>query len=116
MEDHSFTAGITLTSGEVLTVDVEAIDAEGIRYAGPDGPTSAPWHDIKAVMLATTDHMLESAGYMLDMSEALREQQRSKPYDADAMRARALGLLAQVAPRLCPNGPACPLARDTSGA
>lgn len=111
MQDVSFTAGITLTSGEVLTVDVETIDGDGIHYQGGDGPAFAGWDEIKAVMLATTDHMLESAGYMLDMSDMLREQQRTQPYDADRMRAQALGLLAQVAPRLCPDGPSCPLAR-----
>lgn len=108
MEDNQFTAGITLMTGEVRTVDVEHLDEQGLRYRTEEGTAFAPWREVKAVMLATTDHMLESAGSMLDMAELLEAQQR-EPYDADAMRQRALGLLAEVAPRLCPNGSECPL-------
>lgn len=105
-----FTAGITLTSGTVLTVDVERLDGSGISYRTEQGAAFAAWGDVKAVMLATTDHLLETAGYMLEVSDLLREQQRQQPYDADAMRQRALGLLREAIPRLCPIGPACPLA------
>lgn len=110
MEGVEFTAGLTLHSGAVLTVDVERLDTEGLTYRTDEGPVSVPWRDVKAVMLATTDHMLETAGYMFEVSEVLREQERTQPYDADAMRERGRGLLRQAAPRMCPHGPACPLA------
>lgn len=109
MEDNQFTAGITLMTGEVRTVDVEHLDEQGLHYRTEEGTAFAPWREVKAVMLATTDHMLESAGSMLDVAELLEAQQQREPYDADAMRQRALGLLAEVAPRLCPNGSECPL-------
>lgn len=109
MEDIEFTAGITLRSGAVLTVDVTRLDEGGIGYRTEEGDAFAPWAEVKAVMLATTDHMLESAGYMLEMSSLLREQGQGQPYDADAMQQRALGLLREAAPRLCPKGPDCPL-------
>ena len=104
-----FTAGLTLTDGRVRTVDVEALGADGISYRTEGGGGFVAWSDVKAVMLATTDHMLETAGYMFEVSELLGDQERRQPYDAEAMRRRALGLLAEVAPRLCPRGQACPL-------
>lgn len=110
MEEIEFTAGITLTTGEVLTVDVDHLDEQGLRYRTAEGQAFAPWGQVKAVMLATTDHMLESAGYLMDMAERIEEQEQ--PYDAEVMRQRALGLLRQLAPRLCPNGPDCPLASE----
>lgn len=109
MTEIAFTAGITLADGAVLTVDVERLDADGIAYRTEDRAGFASWGDVKAVMLATTDHMLETAGYMFEVSELLGEQERRQPYDAETMRRRALGLLAEVAPRLCPRGQECPL-------
>lgn len=109
MEDIEFTAGITLRTGAVRTVDVTRLDDQGIGYRTEEGTAFAPWGEIKAVMLATTDHMLESAGYMLEMSSMLRQQEQTLPYDADAMHQRALGLLREAAPRLCPRGADCPL-------
>lgn len=110
MDDVEFTAGVTLRTGAVLTVDVTTLDERGIGYRTEDGSGFAPWSDIKAVMLATTDHMLESAGHMFAVSEMLRQQEERAPYDADALRARAIGLLREAAPRLCPHGRDCPLA------
>lgn len=112
MEDIGFTAGITLRTGEVLTVDVTRLDDQGIGYRTEEATAFAPWPEIKAVMLATTDHMLETTGYMLEVSDLLRQQEQRQPYDADAMRQRALGLLREAAPRLCPRGPECPLAAE----
>ena len=112
MEDIGFTAGITLRTGAVLTVDVTRLDDQGIGYRTEEDTAFAPWGEVKAVMLATTDHMLETAGYMLEVSDLLRQQEQRQPYDADAMRQRALGLLREAAPRLCPNGPDCPLAAE----
>lgn len=111
-ERVEFTAGITLRTGAMMTVDVTALDAHGIRYRTEEGTAEAAWEDVKAVMLATTDHMLETAGYMLEVSDMLREQEQRQPYDAEQMRDRALRLLGQVAPRICPRGDDCPLAGD----
>lgn len=111
MAELDFTAGITLRSGEVRTVDVEAIDDQGIRYRGQgESESFVPWHEVEAVMLASPDHMLESAGYLMDMSERIRNQEARQPYEAEAVRARALGLLREAAPRICPRGRDCPLA------
>lgn len=104
-----FTAGITLQDGRVLTADVVEIDARGITYAGADGREVVPWAEVKAVMLATTDHMLESGGYLLSMSETIRQREQDQPYDADGLRRFALGLLMQAAPRLCPRAEGCGL-------
>lgn len=109
MADAEFTAGITLRSGAVLTADVTTLDAQGIAYRTEDGVGFASWGEITAVMLATTDHMLETAGQMLSVAEVLRQQEQREPYDAEALRQRALGLLREAAPRLCPHGQACPL-------
>lgn len=110
MENTEFTAGITLRSGSVLTVDVTSLDGHGIEYRTEDSAGFAPWEEIKAVMLATTDHMLETAGHMFAVSDLLREQEQHEPYDADTVRSRAVGLLREAAPRLCPRGAECPLA------
>lgn len=110
MEHIEFTAGITLRDGAAMTVDVTGLDEQGIGYRTEDGTGFAPWAEIKAVMLATTDHMLETAGHMFTVSDLLRQQEQREPYDADALRRRAQGLLREAAPRLCPQGQACPLA------
>ena len=104
-----FTAGITLQDDRLLSVDVVAIDAGGIAYADEDGRQVVPWADVKAVMLATTDHMLESGGYLMSMSQTIREQDQGQPYDAEGLRRFALGLLVQAAPRLCPLAEGCGL-------
>ncbi len=105
-----FTAGITLHSGKVFTVDVTALDVEGIRHKPEQGGDFVPWSDVKAVMLATTDHMIESGGYLFSMAERMQESDQDQPYEADAMRRLGAGLLRQAAPRICPNGAGCPLA------
>jgi len=114
-EDMDFTAGITLRSGAVLTADVTRLDDRGITYRTEHGSDFAPWGEVKAVMLASTDHMLETAGHMFAVSDLLRQQEQREPYDAEAMRARAIGLLREAAPRMCPHGVACPLAHGPSG-
>lgn len=116
MPDIDFTAGITLQDDRVMAADVEAIDAAGIHVkAGTargvtDLPDVVPWADVKAVMLASTDHMLESAGYLFSMAELVEQQERAQPDQPAEMRQRALGLLAEAAPRICPLGAGCPLA------
>ncbi len=110
MAEVDFTAGITLNSGEVLTVDVTAVDAEGIRHRPERGREFVAWSEVKAVMLATTDHMIESGGYLFSMAERMQDADQEQPYEADAMRRLGAGLLRQAAPRICPNGAACPLA------
>ena len=110
-----FTAGITLHDGRVFTVDVTALDHEGIRYKPEQGVEFVPWSDVKAVMLATTDHMIESGGYLFSMAERMQESDQGQPYEADAMRRLGAGLLRQAAPRICPNGASCPLAAPSPG-
>lgn len=110
MGEVDFTAGITLDDGRVLTVDVTEIDERGIRYQSDEGLRSVPWTEVKAVMLATTDHMLESAGYMFSVAELVQQAEERQPYDADQMRRLGAGLLKEAAPRLCPLGDGCPLA------
>lgn len=110
MDDTEFTAGITLRSGAVLTAEVTRLDGQGIAYRTDVDTGFAPWAEITAVMLATTDHMLETAGQMFAVSDLLRQQEQHSPYDADALRQRAVGLLREAAPRLCPHAEACPLA------
>jgi hypothetical protein len=107
-EDMDFTAGITLRSGAVLTADVTRLDDRGITYRTEHGSDFAPWGEVKAVMLASTGHMFA-------VSDLLRQQEQREPYDAEAMRARAIGLLREAAPRMCPHGVACPLAHGPSG-
>jgi hypothetical protein len=109
VEEVVFTAGITFQDDRVLTVDVTAIDAAGLTYAGDDGPRQVPWSEVKAVMLATTDHMLESAGSLFTMAERLQAAGDEGPTAAQEMRRFGMGLLAQVAPRLCPLADGCGL-------
>jgi len=109
VNEVSFTAGITFSDDRVLTVDVTTIDGTGIAYSTGEGPASVPWADVKAVMLATTDHMLESAGSLFSMAETLQETDSSRIQQATEMREFALRLLAQAAPRMCPLGAACGL-------
>ena len=110
MDDAGFTAGITLQDGEVLTVDVTGIDGEGISWTSEDsGPRTVPWSDVKAVMLATVDHMLETGGYLFSLSEMVQEHDQTRPYDGPEMRRFALSLLYQAAPRVCPRGAGCGL-------
>lgn len=105
----SFTAGITFSDDRVATVDVTAIDGTGIAYTTETGSEQVPWADVKAVMLATTDHMLESAGSLFSMAETLQETGEAGADQAQEMRQFGLRLLAQAAPRLCPLGPGCGL-------
>jgi hypothetical protein len=109
MNEVGFTAGITLQDNRVFTVDVTGIDEEGIAYVDDEGPRTLPWADVKAVMLATPDHMLESGGYLFSMAELVREREEAQPYDATQMRQFGIGLLQQAAPRICPLGDACGL-------
>ena len=111
MTDTSFTAGITFQDDRVVTVDVKSIDGEGITYASEDGTGQAhvPWSDVKAVMLATTDHMLESAGSLFTMAETLQAAGDEGAQAAPQMRRFGLGILQQVAPRICPLGEGCGL-------
>ncbi len=113
MADHEFTAGITLNDGRVLTVDVMGIDGQGIRHKPEQGGDFVPWTDIQAVMLATTDHMLESAGYLFTMAETVERTEQEQPYEAESMRRLGAGLLQQAAPRVCPLGEGCPLGTRT---
>ena len=107
MAEIAFTAGITFQDDRVVTVDVTAIDADGMTYVSEDGPQRAPWSEVKAVMLATTDHMLESAGSMFDMAERLQAGGGEGTTAAQEMRNLGLGVLQQVAPRICPLGEGC---------
>jgi hypothetical protein len=107
MESSPFTAGVTFRDDRVLTVDVTAIDGEGLTYDSDDGPRRVPWAEVKAVMLATTDHMLESAGSLFTMAERL--ETAGDQGAAQEMRRFGLGLVQQVAPRVCPLGAGCGL-------
>ena len=109
MGELSFTAGLTLQDDTVLTVELTQIDASGMTYHSEDGPHLVPWDDVKAVMLATPEHMLESGGYLFSMAEMVREREQDQPYHSGAMRRFGLGLLQQAAPRICPLGIACGL-------
>ncbi|MGI9023561.1 MAG: hypothetical protein ACR2HV_10105 [Acidimicrobiales bacterium] len=109
MDEVSFTAGITFADDRVLTADVTSIDATGIAFTTEDGSETVPWSDVKAVMLATTEHMLESAGSLFSMAETLRETDTARTNEAVEMRRFGLQLLVQAAPRLCPLGDGCGL-------
>lgn len=104
-----FTAGITFQDNRVITVDVTSIDGDGLDYVVDDGPQHVRWHDVKAVMLATTDHMLESGAYLLDMAQLVEEREDVQPYDPEALRRLGIGILRQAAPLLCPRRAACEL-------
>lgn len=109
MDEVGFTAGITFQDDRVVTVDVTAIDADGLTYTSEEGPREVPWSEVKAVMLATTDHMLESAGSLFTMAERLQAAGDEGSTAAQEMRRFGLGLLGQVAPRVCPLGAGCGL-------
>ena len=116
MDEVDFTAGITLQDGQVLTVDVTRIDGSGIAFTSEsDGPRTVPWSEVKAVMLATVDHMLETGGYLFSLSELVQEHDEGRPYDGPEMRRFALGLLHQAAPRVCPLGATCGLQPPPAG-
>jgi hypothetical protein len=104
----SFTAGITYNDGRVVTVDVTGIDASGIAYRSEAGAGTVPWGDVKAAMLATTDHMLETGGSMLAMAEVLRDT-GDPGGRSEEMRRFGLDVLGQAAPRVCPLGDGCGL-------
>ncbi len=112
MNEVSFTAGITFHDGRVVTVDVTAIDDVGITYKSEERPGHAAWVDVKAVMLATTDHMLESAGSLFSMAERL---EAAGDEGGPEMRRFGLRLLEQAAPRMCPVGDRCGLRSGFAG-
>lgn len=109
MAEVSFTCGITFQDDRVLTVDVVAIDGSGMKYKTEDGEDVVAWDDVKAAMLATTDHMLESAGGLFQMAERLEDAGDPGASAAPEMRQIGWGLLRQAAPRLCPLGLNCGL-------
>ncbi len=109
MDEAGFTAGVTLQDDRTLTVDVSAIDGRGIAYKSDEGVSVLSWAEIKAVMLATPDHMLESGAYLFSMAELVQEREQDQPYDAMEMRRFGLGLLREAAPRICPLAQACGL-------
>ena len=109
MDEVDFTAGVTLHDDQVLTVDVTSIDGNGLTYRSDAGVGVLPWSDVKAVMLATPDHMLESGGFLFSMAEMVQEREQDQPYRALEMRRFGLELLREAAPRICPMGAACGL-------
>ena len=109
MDEMSFTAGITFQDDRIVTVDVTAIDGAGMTYTSEEGPGRVPWADVKAVMLATTDHMLESAGSLFAMAERLEDAGNEGAGAASEMRRFGFGVLQQAAPRMCPLGAGCGL-------
>ncbi len=109
MEEVGFTAGVTLQDNRTLTVDVVAIDSSGITYKSDGGTSVLSWVEIKAAMLATPDHMLESGGYLFSMAELVQDRQQEQPYGALEMRRFGLSLLREAAPRICPLAEACGL-------
>lgn len=114
MDEISFTAGITFTDDRVETVDVTAIDAGGMTYVAADGSSQqVGWSEVKAAMLATTDHMLESAGAMFTMAERMDAAGDPGGEESQAMRQFGLGVLRQAAPRMCPRGAECGLQPGT---
>ena len=109
MAEFNFTAGITFADDRALTVDVVAIDGSGLKYKTEDGEDVVAWSDIKAAMLATTDHMLESAGGLFQMAERLEDAGDPGSAAAPEMRQIGFALLRQVAPGMCPFGANCGL-------
>lgn len=105
----AFTAGVTLNDGRVMTVDVTGIDADGLSYRSEKKSGVVPWADVKAVMLATTDHMLESGGYLFSMAELVQQREEAGPTQAPELRRFGLELLREAAPRICPMGEVCGL-------
>ncbi|MGH9151612.1 MAG: hypothetical protein ACRD03_04200 [Acidimicrobiales bacterium] len=108
MDAISFTAGITYNDGRVVTVDVTAIDEAGITFRSEAGTGTVGWGEVKAAMLATTDHMLETGGSLLAMAEVLRET-GDPAARSEEMRRFGLDVLGQAAPRVCPLGESCGL-------
>lgn len=111
-----FTAGITFQDDRAVTVDVTAIDAGGISYLTDDGAGHVPWDEVKAVMLATTDHMLESAGSLFAIAQRMEDTGDPGAGEAPQMRQFALAILQQVAPRVCPLAEKCGLRPGAPGA
>ena len=109
MEQISFTAGITFHDDRVVSADITAIDGAGITYSSEEGPRQVAWSEVKAMMLATTDHMLESAGSLFSMAERLEAGDDEGVSAASEMRRFGVQLLGQVAPRMCPLGAGCAL-------
>jgi hypothetical protein len=109
VEEPSFTAGITFQDDRTVSADVTAIDGVGITYRTEEGPGHVAWSDVKAVMLATTDHMLESAGSLFSMAERLDAAGDDGALAAAEMRQFGLRLVEQAAPQMCPLGPRCGL-------
>ena len=109
MDEVGFTAGVTRHDNRTLSVDVVAIDGSGITYKSDEGVSVLPWAEIKAVMLATPDHMLESGGYLFSMAELVQEREGAQPYSALDMRRFGLELLREAAPRICPLADGCGL-------
>jgi hypothetical protein len=103
----NFTAGITFQDDRAVTVDVTAIDGTGLSYATETGAGHVPWDEVKAVMLATTDHMLESAGSLFAMAQRMEDAGGEEASEAPQMRQFGLAILRQVAPRICPRGAEC---------
>jgi len=104
-----FTAGVTFQDDRMLTVDVVSIDGEGMTYTSEAGTGHIGWSEVKAVMLATTDHMLESAGSLFAMAQRLEDAGDEGASAAPEMRRFGLGILQQVAPRICPLRDGCGL-------
>ncbi|MGH9278733.1 MAG: hypothetical protein ACRD12_11615 [Acidimicrobiales bacterium] len=104
-----FTAGITFQDGRAITVDVTAIDGTGVSYVTEDGAGHVPWSDVKALMLATTDHMLESAGSLFAMAQRLEDSGAEGAREAPQLRQFGFNILRQAAPRLCPRAADCGL-------
>ncbi len=115
MDEVAFTAGITFHDDRIVTVDVTAIDGAGITYSAEEGPGHVAWGEVKAVMLATTDHMLESGGSLFSMAERLEAAGDEGALAAPEMRRFGLRLLEQAAPRMCPLGDRCGLRPGLSG-
>lgn len=113
MADLDFTAGITFADNRVATVDVTGVDGNGIAYRAETGAGFVPWSEVKAVMLATTDHMLESGGSLFAMAEMLEDASDPRPQDAARMRQFGFGILQGLAPRVCPRGADCGLRPGT---
>ena len=109
MAEVSFTAGITFQDDRTLTVEVAGIDGSGLQYETEEGEDFVAWNDVKAIMLATTDHMLESAGSLFSMAERLEDAGDPGAAAAPQMRQIGFGVLRQAAPRLCPLGVSCGL-------
>ncbi|MFP5377878.1 MAG: hypothetical protein ACLGIO_14005 [Acidimicrobiia bacterium] len=108
MDAIGFTAGITYDDGRVVTVDVTAIDETGITFRSEAGTGTVGWGEVKAAMLATTEHMLETGGSLLAMAEVLRET-GDPAARSEEMRRFGLDVLGQAAPRVCPLGESCGL-------